>query len=143
MEYLIIAKNITTGWHHAHSSKEVQPTEGHSSFGKSIASTKVCGRLAAEDSANTCIQNMSMATLRENASETPVAVPHVPVHGDLDMIKESKNEAIVVSRSSVTVPEFLNLEPSLAMDWLEISWDELHMKERIGAGTIFILYWSF
>lgn len=36
---------------------------------------------------------------------------------------------------SVTNPKYLNLEPSLAMDWLEISWDELHIKERVGAGT--------
>ncbi|KAK9930223.1 hypothetical protein M0R45_027270 [Rubus argutus] len=31
--------------------------------------------------------------------------------------------------------EVLNLEPSLAMDWLEISWDDLHIKERVGAGS--------
>ncbi|OMO57583.1 hypothetical protein COLO4_35264 [Corchorus olitorius] len=37
--------------------------------------------------------------------------------------------------SAVTIPKYLNLEPSLAMDWLEISWDELHMKERVGAGS--------
>lgn len=36
---------------------------------------------------------------------------------------------------AVTIPKYLNLEPSLAMDWLEISWDELHIKERVGAGT--------
>lgn len=30
---------------------------------------------------------------------------------------------------------YLNLEPSLATDWLEISWDELHIKERVGAGS--------
>ncbi|KAM3682512.1 hypothetical protein ACJW31_12G078100 [Castanea mollissima] len=36
---------------------------------------------------------------------------------------------------SVTNPKYLNLEPSLAMDWLEISWDELHIKERVGAGS--------
>ncbi|RRT80645.1 hypothetical protein B296_00020861 [Ensete ventricosum] len=36
-----------------------------------------------------------------------------------------------------TVPKYVNLEPSLAMDWLEISWDELELKERIGAGTSF------
>ncbi|KAI3507886.1 hypothetical protein L1887_22881 [Cichorium endivia] len=33
----------------------------------------------------------------------------------------------------VTTPCYLNLESSLAMDWLEIAWDELHIKERIGA----------
>ncbi|KAG7971975.1 hypothetical protein I3843_07G161600 [Carya illinoinensis] len=36
---------------------------------------------------------------------------------------------------AVTIPKYLNLEPSLAMDWLEISWDELHIKERVGAGS--------
>ncbi|XVE60613.1 hypothetical protein DITRI_Ditri05aG0142200 [Diplodiscus trichospermus] len=37
--------------------------------------------------------------------------------------------------SAVTIPRYLTLEPSLAMDWLEISWDELHIKERVGAGS--------
>ena len=32
------------------------------------------------------------------------------------------------------IPRYVNLEPSLAMDWLEISWDDLRIKERIGAG---------
>ncbi|KAK9136155.1 hypothetical protein Syun_015485 [Stephania yunnanensis] len=36
---------------------------------------------------------------------------------------------------NVTNARYLNLEPSLAMDWLEISWDELHIKERVGAGS--------
>ncbi|KAL3504886.1 hypothetical protein ACH5RR_034727 [Cinchona calisaya] len=30
---------------------------------------------------------------------------------------------------------YLHIEPSLAMDWLEIPWDELHIKERVGAGS--------
>ncbi|KAG9440200.1 hypothetical protein H6P81_020365 [Aristolochia fimbriata] len=34
-----------------------------------------------------------------------------------------------------TIPSYVSLEPSLAMDWLEISWDELQLKERIGAGS--------
>lgn len=37
--------------------------------------------------------------------------------------------------SSAAIPKYLNLEPSLAMDWLEIDWDELHIKERVGAGN--------
>ncbi|PIN19720.1 Tyrosine kinase [Handroanthus impetiginosus] len=37
--------------------------------------------------------------------------------------------------SAAIIPRYLNLEPSLAMDWLEISWDELHIKERVGAGS--------
>lgn len=40
--------------------------------------------------------------------------------------------------SAVTLPRYLSLEPSLAMDWLEISWDELHIKERVGAGNFFL-----
>ncbi|KAI3766215.1 hypothetical protein L2E82_16267 [Cichorium intybus] len=32
-------------------------------------------------------------------------------------------------------PRYLTLELSLVMDWLEISWDELHIKECIGAGS--------
>ncbi|KAB1203935.1 Serine/threonine-protein kinase CTR1, partial [Morella rubra] len=36
---------------------------------------------------------------------------------------------------AATILKYLNLEPSLAMDWLEISWDELHIKERVGAGS--------
>lgn len=36
---------------------------------------------------------------------------------------------------TVTIPKYLNIEPSLAMDWLEISWDDLHIKERIGSGS--------
>lgn len=34
-----------------------------------------------------------------------------------------------------SIPTYLDLEPSLAMDWLEISWDDLHLKERVGAGS--------
>ncbi|KAL3514288.1 hypothetical protein ACH5RR_027005 [Cinchona calisaya] len=36
---------------------------------------------------------------------------------------------------------YLNLEPSLTMDWLEISWDELHIKEHVVAST-FLLFFS-
>lgn len=35
----------------------------------------------------------------------------------------------------VALPKRLSIEPSFAVDWLEISWDELDLKERIGAGT--------
>ncbi|CAJ2652217.1 unnamed protein product [Trifolium pratense] len=38
------------------------------------------------------------------------------------------------------IPKYVNLEPSLAMDWLEISWDELRIKERIGAGSFGTVY---
>ncbi|CAM0902719.1 unnamed protein product [Alopecurus aequalis] len=40
----------------------------------------------------------------------------------------------------VTTPKCLIVEPSFAMDWLEISWDELQLKERIGAGSFGTVY---
>lgn len=50
-------------------------------------------------------------------------------------LEEVDSKLEIQSRfSAVTVPQYLNLEPSLAMDWLEIAWDELHIKERVGAG---------
>ncbi|XP_010527361.2 PREDICTED: serine/threonine-protein kinase CTR1-like [Tarenaya hassleriana] len=33
------------------------------------------------------------------------------------------------------ISPYLNIEPCLASDWLEIAWDELHIKERVGAGS--------
>ncbi|KHN08281.1 Serine/threonine-protein kinase CTR1-like protein [Glycine soja] len=38
------------------------------------------------------------------------------------------------------IPRYVNLEPSLAMDWLEISWDDLRIKERVGAGSFGTVY---
>ncbi|CAL5385754.1 unnamed protein product [Camellia sinensis] len=66
---------------------------------------------------------------------TPLKQPKVnlPCPSDLMEVKsELENQGIF---PKITVPRYLNLEPSLAMDWLEISWDDLHIKERIGAGS--------
>ncbi|XP_047166619.1 serine/threonine-protein kinase CTR1 [Vigna umbellata] len=41
---------------------------------------------------------------------------------------------------SGNIPRYLNLEPSLAMDWLEISWEDLRIKERVGAGSFGTVY---
>ncbi|MED6148626.1 hypothetical protein PIB30_054797 [Stylosanthes scabra] len=38
------------------------------------------------------------------------------------------------------IPRYVNLEPSLAMDWLEIAWEDLRIKERIGAGSFGTVY---
>ncbi|KAK7301098.1 hypothetical protein RJT34_11958 [Clitoria ternatea] len=48
------------------------------------------------------------------------------------------------SHGASNIPRYLNLEPSLAMDWLEIPWDDLRIKERVGAGsfgTVFRAEW--
>ncbi|GFQ04967.1 serine/threonine-protein kinase ctr1 [Phtheirospermum japonicum] len=49
---------------------------------------------------------------------------------------ETKNKSVDHGKHLASnIPRYLNLEPSLAMDWLEIAWDELHIKERVGAGS--------
>ncbi|KAL1536377.1 serine/threonine-protein kinase CTR1 isoform X2 [Salvia divinorum] len=55
---------------------------------------------------------------------------------------ESKDEPQIknkcydnVNYHASLIPRYLSIEPSLAMDWLEIAWDELHIKERVGAGS--------
>ncbi|GFY96069.1 protein kinase superfamily protein [Actinidia rufa] len=66
---------------------------------------------------------------------TSIRQPKVnsPAQSELTEVKsEVENQGIF---PSATIPRYLNLEPSLAVDWLEISWDELHIKERIGAGS--------
>ncbi|MCL7043432.1 hypothetical protein MKW94_000086 [Papaver nudicaule] len=68
---------------------------------------------------------------QEIVSEAPVS--HISIHADQDIIPEPKKGA--AARNSVMDPKLLNLEPSLAIDWLEIPWDELQMKERVGAGS--------
>lgn len=35
------------------------------------------------------------------------------------------------------ISPYLTIEPSLASDWLEVAWNELHIKERVGAGMSF------
>ncbi|XP_068657061.1 serine/threonine-protein kinase CTR1 [Aristolochia californica] len=57
---------------------------------------------------------------------------------DPSQVNSKDAENTVNSRENfcnATIPSYVNLEPSLAMDWLEISWDELQLKERIGAGS--------
>ncbi|KAL3634043.1 hypothetical protein CASFOL_021097 [Castilleja foliolosa] len=49
---------------------------------------------------------------------------------------EIKNKSVDHGKHLASnIPRYLNIEPSLAMDWLEIAWDELHIKERVGAGS--------
>ncbi|KAH7567645.1 hypothetical protein ACOSP7_010331 [Xanthoceras sorbifolium] len=61
-----------------------------------------------------------------------------PSRANLSHQLEKEEESKLEKRgkfAAATLPRYLNLEPSLAMDWLEISWDELHIKERVGAGS--------
>ncbi|KAK3231073.1 hypothetical protein Dsin_002954 [Dipteronia sinensis] len=60
-----------------------------------------------------------------------------PPKGNLSSQLEEEESKLVKRGKfpAATNQRYLNLEPSLAMDWLEISWDELHIKERVGAGS--------
>ncbi|KAM7516906.1 hypothetical protein LguiA_006489 [Lonicera macranthoides] len=62
-------------------------------------------------------------------------LPKVNLSGQPDVLKVENAPENREELSAVTIPRYVTLEPSLAMDWLEISWDELHIKERIGAGS--------
>lgn len=62
-------------------------------------------------------------------------------NGDLPVETEIPAEAETTRKDKKgrlpvdAISPFLSIEPSLASDWLEISWDELHIKERVGAGS--------
>ncbi|CAI8585812.1 unnamed protein product [Vicia faba] len=53
---------------------------------------------------------------------------------------QSKQQQVESRQGAGDIPKYVNLEPSLAMDWLEISWDELRIKERVGAGSFGTVY---
>lgn len=79
---------------------------------------------------------------------------------DAVVVQETPNSEVILTGSSVVksaikqsilscssqselekvdnIPTYLNIEPSLAMDWLEISWDDLRIRERVGAGNFFL-----
>lgn len=75
---------------------------------------------------------VSESIVTSNAGIQP---PKVNFSGQSDLSEVESRLEKQGKFSSVTVPRYLTIEPSLAMDWLEISWDELHIKERIGAGS--------
>ncbi|TKY56343.1 Serine/threonine-protein kinase CTR1 [Spatholobus suberectus] len=61
----------------------------------------------------------------------------------LSSSSESEQEQVknkVENQGAGNIPRYLNLEPSLAMDWLEIPWDDLRIRERIGAGSFGTVY---
>lgn len=61
--------------------------------------------------------------------------PRVTCYEEQDLMKVKNGLPDHEKHPATVIPRYLNLEPSLAMDWLEISWDELHIKERVGAGS--------
>lgn len=108
-----------------------------------IASDQVCGGSESRD--EYCRPGQSVVVHRTWRKETIVSgtplksigirKPNLKLPGQSDLVEAKSEVENQGTFHSVTIPRYLNLEPSLAMDWLEISWDELHIKERIGAGS--------
>jgi len=65
----------------------------------------------------------------DNAVQQVITDISQPVIQEVDSKPENQ-----CAFSISAIPKYLDLEPSLAMDWLEISWEDLHLKERVGAG---------
>jgi tRNA A-37 threonylcarbamoyl transferase component Bud32 len=55
----------------------------------------------------------------------------------IDISAENGNKENI---PGATLPKSLSIEPSFAVDWLEISWEELELKERVGAGSFGTVY---
>ncbi|KAK9070216.1 hypothetical protein SSX86_010616 [Deinandra increscens subsp. villosa] len=83
-------------------------------------------------------QNSHLKDVQGNASISEIKRMHVPntLYSDVVVKSDGKNGG----KLCATIPIDLTLEPSLAMDWLEIAWDDLQIKERIGAGAYGIVY---
>ncbi|CAH9119471.1 unnamed protein product [Cuscuta epithymum] len=83
-------------------------------------------------------RDQSKIVLFQNSTQEivqPRPPPFAGGHPSISKYVESEVTLENLKHSEATLPKYLNLEPSLAMDWLEISWDELHIKERVGAGS--------
>lgn len=73
--------------------------------------------------------------LSKNSPLQPGRPPKATLIGKMDVMELGGRTGNREKHPTTTNPRYLYLEPFLAMDWLEISWDELHIKERVGAGS--------
>ncbi|XP_020528185.1 serine/threonine-protein kinase CTR1 [Amborella trichopoda] len=89
------------------------------------------GNFSGESCVTQCSNPQCVPVIKNSIVKSKLEMPN---QRDQEHVKKVKS-CEGLNNLSTTVPGYLNLEPSLAMDWLEISWDELHIKERIGAGS--------
>lgn len=93
------------------------------------------------------VQEQSDALLVNNNNKFPGNDPfpknlndpsetHKPVKWNRTCVKCEN----VGSSPNAILPKYISIEPSLAMDWLEISWEELEIKEKIGSGSFGTVY---
>lgn len=84
-----------------------------------------------EDGAIQNAHDESVVAIGRSVINKPLKQPKV----ELSCMVKLKESDDMSACPNVTDARYVNLEPSLAMDWLEISWDELQIKERVGAGS--------
>lgn len=102
--------------------------------GAAVASLEESARLGKENIVVQQAYRNEIVVSRSQVISNCVKQPEVRVFNQSE-IEGVHGELVKQGRiTAVTIPRYLNLEPSLAMDWLEISWDELNIKERVGAG---------
>ncbi|TQD70096.1 hypothetical protein C1H46_044370 [Malus baccata] len=100
-----------------------------------VASLEECARLSEENVVVQQAYRKEIVVSRNQVISNSVEQPKVTLYSQSDL-EGVHSELVKQGRiTAVTTPRYLNLEPSLAMDWLEISWDELNIKERVGAGS--------
>lgn len=100
-----------------------------------VASLEESARLGEENIVVQQAYRKEIVVSRSQVISNSVKQPEVRVFNQSE-IEGVHGELVKQGRiTAVTIPRYLNLEPSLAMDWLEISWDELNIKERVGAGS--------
>ncbi|KAF8117790.1 hypothetical protein N665_0008s0134 [Sinapis alba] len=85
------------------------------------------------DSQETCKEETSLSedTVENSVIKQPKG--ELPVEPEIAEAETRKDKKARLPVDAIS--PFLSIEPSLASDWLEISWDELHIKERVGAGS--------
>ncbi|CAH2078071.1 unnamed protein product [Thlaspi arvense] len=69
----------------------------------------------------------------ENSSVIKQPKGELSVEAEITEAETPKDKKVRLPVDAIS--PYLSIEPSLASDWLEISWDELHIKERVGAGS--------
>ncbi|XP_048439113.1 serine/threonine-protein kinase CTR1-like [Pyrus x bretschneideri] len=100
-----------------------------------VASLEECARLREENAVIQQAYRKEIVASRSQFISNSVDQCKVTLYNQSDL-EGVHSELVKQGRiSAVTIPRYLNLEPSLAMDWLEIAWDELNIKERVGAGS--------
>ncbi|KAJ0239694.1 Protein kinase superfamily protein [Hirschfeldia incana] len=91
-----------------------------------ISEEKITSQETCKEEASLVEDPVDNSVIKHGNGELPVE----PEIAEAETRKDKKGRIPVDA-----ISPFLSIEPSLASDWLEISWDELHIKERVGAGS--------